>query len=131
MMTDTFKITPAGKNVPPEVFESIKTRYKRNYPFLELLEQTNNRILQGIDNTKDIAVIWPDFAPEAKTIKFFFAGLSNETIAINHPYAKDKAGKPIKVYLRKTLELTYTIGGDPDFRSDAMLMGKGKRWVMR
>ena len=131
LMTDTFKITPAGTNVPKEVFDRIKTRYQRKYPFLELLERTNSRMLQGTDNTKDIAIVWPDFDPEANNIKFFIAGLSNETIAINHPVAKDKSGKPAKVYLRKTLELSYAIGGDPQFRSDAILIGKGKRWVMR
>lgn len=131
LMTDSFKITPAGKNVPREVFDQIKTRYQRKYPFLELLERTSSQVLQGTDNTKDIVIIWPDFDLEAKNIKFFITGLSNETIAIDHPVAKDKSGNPAKVYLRKTLELSYAIGGDPQFRSDAILIGKGKRWVMR
>ncbi len=131
LMTDSFKITPAGKNVPKEVFDRIKARYQRKYPFLELLERTSSQVLQGIDNTKDIVIIWPDFDLEANNIKFFITGLSNETIAINHPVAKDKSGSPAKVYLRKTLELSYAIGGDPQFRSDVILIGKGKRWVMR
>jgi len=44
--------------------------------------------------------------------KSLIAGLSNETVVIDHPTAKDETGKPAKVYLRKTLELSYKLGGD-------------------
>jgi len=131
LMTDTFQITPAGKAVTPAVFEQIRKRHKSRYPFLELLAKAGNRILQGEDNTKDIAVIWSDFDAKAKNIKVFIAGLSNETVAIDHPVAKDKFGKPLKVFLRKTLELSYTFKGDPALRSGASLTYKGKRWIMR
>lgn len=131
LMTDTFKITPAGKAVTPAVFERIKKRHKSRYPFLEILTKAGNRILQGEDNTKDIAVIWPDFDAQAKNIKVFIAGLSNETVAINHPVEKDETGLPKKVYLRKTLELSYAFKGDPALRADARLDYTGKRWIMR
>ncbi len=130
LMTDTLQITPAGKGMP-EVFEQIKKRHQKKYPFLESLENAGSKILQGEDNTKDIAVIWPDFDPNAKEIKIFIAGLSNETVAVDHPTAKDEAGKPAKIYLRKTLELSYKIGGDAIFRSKAKPVYQGKRWVMR
>lgn len=131
LMTDTFRITQAGKDVSPVVFEQIKKRHKSRYPFLELLSRSGSRILQGEDNTKDIAVIWPDFDVKAKNIKLFIAGLSNETVAINHPVAKDDFGNPRKVFLRKTLELNYAFKGDPAIRSGARLTYKGKRWIMR
>ena len=131
LMTDTFQITPAGKAVTPAVFEQIRKRHKSRYPFLELLAKAGNKILQGEDNTKDIAVIWPDFDAQAKNIKVFIAGLSNETVAIDHPVAKDEAGKPLKVFLRKTLELSYAFKDDPALRSGASLTYKGKRWIMR
>ena len=113
------------------VFKHIKKRHQSKYPFLESLEKAGNRILQGRDNTKDIAIIWPDFDAKAKNIKLFISGLSNETVAIDHPRAKDQSGKPVKVFLRKTLELSYAMRGDAAFRSQAMLMYKSKRWVMR
>lgn len=131
LMTDTFQVTQAGKAVSPVVFEQIKKRHKSRYPFLELLSKSGNRILQGEDNTKDIVVIWPDFDNKARNIKVFIAGLSNETVAINHPVAKDGFGKPLKVFLRKTLELNYDFKGDPALRSGAGLTYKGKRWIMR
>ena len=131
LMTDTFQIIPAGKHVQATVFEQIKRRHQNRYPFLELLERADTKILQGEDNTKDIVIIWPDFDAKAKGIKLFIAGLSNETAAIDHPTAKDQAGGPIKVFLRKTLELDYKLGGDATFRSDAKLILQSKRWIMR
>lgn len=132
LMTDTFQIIPAGMGVPALVFEQIKRRHQEQYPFLEQLEETSNRILQGEDNTKDIAVIWQDFDAKASGIKIFISGLSNETIAIDHPVAKDKeTGRPIKVYLRKTLELNYALKSDAVMRSEAGIDFKDKCWIMR
>jgi len=132
LMTDTFQIAPAGKGVPTLVFEQIKKRHQNQYPFLEPLDKTSNKLLQGEDNTKDIAIMWQDFDAKARSIKIFIAGLSNETAAIDHPVAKDKqTGKPIKVFLRKTLELHYALKSDAAMRSDASLDYKDKRWIMR
>lgn len=131
LVTDTFEITPAGKDTPPEVFEQIKKLHHRKFPFLEPLENSGTKILQGEDNTRDIAIIWRDFDAKAKDIKVFIAGLSNETVAVDSPTEKDESGKPVKIYLRKTLELSYKIGGDPAFRSKAKLVYQDKRWVMR
>jgi len=131
LMTDTFQIIPAGKGTPIVVFEQIKRRHQHGYPFLESLEKVDNKILQGQDNTRDIAIVWPDFDARAKNITLFIAGLSNETIVIDHPVAKDKSGKPVRVFLRKTLELNYTLPGDATLRSDVDLSYKGKRWIMR
>jgi len=131
LMTDTFQVKPAAKGVTTAVFERIKRRHRGRYPFLEPLAKAGNRILQGEDNAKDIAIIWPDFDAKAKEIKLFIAGLSNETVAIDHPVAKDKTGAPIKVFLRKTLELSYALSGDTALRSDVKLTYKDKCWVMR
>ncbi len=131
LMTDTFQITPEGKAVTPAVFRQIKNRHKSRYPFLEPLVKAGDKILQGEDNTKDIAVVWPDFDSKAKNVKLFIAGLSNETVAINHPVVKDQDDKPVKVFLRKTLELSYAFKGDPALRSGAVLTYTGKRWIMR
>ena len=131
LMTDTFQIIPAGKEVSATVFEQIKRRHQSKYPFLEHIEGVDNKILQGKDNAKDIVIIWPDFDAKAKGLNLFITGLSNETVVIDHPTAKDEAGEPVKVYLRKTLELSYKLRGDPAFRSDAELIYEGKRWVMR
>ncbi len=95
------------------------------------MENASNKILQGKDNTVDIAICFPDFDPNAKTVDIFITGLSNETAVVENPAVKDKDGNPEKVYLRKTLQLTYSIAGDPKFRPDQKLKFESKNWVMR
>jgi len=131
LMTDTFQIVPAGRSVPPVVFERIRKRHEKRYPFLEPLERAGNKILQGEDNTKDVAVIWSDFDTQAKSIGLFITGLSNETAGVDHPVATDGTGNPVRVFLRKTLGLSYDLRGDPALRSSVSLAYRGKRWVMR
>lgn len=133
LMTDTFQIIPAGRSVPTAVFEQISKRHKSRYPFLEPLDKTGNKILQGEDNTKDIAIIWPDFDLKASNIGLFITGLSNETAVVKHPVIKDETGQPVIVFLRKTLEINYALRGvgDPVLRSNVNMDYKGKRWVMR
>ncbi|MBN2590623.1 MAG: hypothetical protein JXA96_12235 [Sedimentisphaerales bacterium] len=133
LVTDTFQIISAGQGVGSIVFDKIKERHKNKYPFLELLSEVDNKILQGEDNTKDIVVIWPDFDSEAKNINLFITGLSNETAEIECPVqaAKSQDGEQKKIYLRKTLQLKYNISGNPASSGGAALEYKGKFWVMR
>jgi hypothetical protein len=132
LLTDTFQVVPAGRGVPPAVFEAIKQRHQGHYPFLESLQAVGNRVLEGEDNAKDIAIIWQDFDTQALGFKVFISGLSNETAVIPHPVAVDAAsGRPVPVYLRKTLELTYALRGDPGLRSSVEVVPKDYGWVMR
>jgi len=131
LLTDTFQAISAYKDTRNIVFEKIKLRHKKKYPLLESLEFADNKILQGEDNTKDLVIIWPDFDAKAKEIRLFLAGLSNETAVVEHPTEKDPNGAPKKLYLRKTLELQYSIGGDEKLRSNSTLVYKNRRWVMR
>ena len=131
LVTDTLQVVPAIKGTSAVLFDKIKTRHQSKYPFLQLMENAGDKILQGQDNTVDIVVCWPDFDPNAKNVGIFITGLSNETVAVDHPTDKDKDGNPVKVYLRKTLELNYSIAGDPKFRPDQKLKFESKTWVMR
>lgn len=131
LVTDTFQVIPAYRDTRNLVFDKIKSRYKKKYPFLESLETAEPRILQGEDNTKDLVIIWPDFDASARNISLYIAGLSNETVVIDHPTQKDPNGNPEKIYLRKTLQLDYSISGDPAMRSNTSLVYKSMDWVMR
>ena len=131
LMTDTFQILPAGTGVPPMVFDRIKQRHAAAYPFLEPLEGVENRLLQGEDNAKDIAVIWRDFDPQATGFTVFITGLSNETAAVKHPVARDDLGLPVFVFLRKTLAVDYKLRGDSALRSSVEVAYEDQNWVMR
>lgn len=131
LMTDTYQIVPSGRHVPGGVFEYIRNRYSTTYPFIENLSPSGTKVLQGENNTRDFVILWPDFDPQAKEVKFFISGLSNETAAVSHPSQKDELGNPKKVFLRKTLQLDYKISGDPEFRALPKLSFLERSWVMR
>lgn len=131
LVTDTFQILPAGLGEQKGLFELVKAKYQGSYPFLESLDFSDNLIRRGADNTRDFVIFWPDFDSAAKTVQFYLAGLSNETAAINHPIKVDAQGNPVRVYLQKTLQLTYSIGADPQLRQNASLRYEGQDWVMR
>jgi hypothetical protein len=131
LTTDTLKTIPASLHARGAVFEKIRLRHQGKYPFLEALEFTDCKILQGQDNTKDLAVIFPDFDPNAKSVKIFIGGLSNETAVVTNPSVTDANGAPKTVVLAKTLELDYAIPGDKSLRDQQALQFTGKSWVMR
>lgn len=131
LVTDTFQILPAGLGEQNDLFALVKGKHQGLYPFLESLDFFDHRIRRGSDNTRDFVIFWPDFDARAKTIQFYLAGLSNETAAINHPIQVDGQGNPVRVYLQKSLQLTYSIGADPQLRRDASLQYEGQDWVMR
>ena len=131
LVTDTLQVVPAIKGTSSVLFDKIKTRHQGKYPFLQLIETAGVKMLQGEDNALDIAVIFPDFDPNARTVNIFISGLSNEIVAVDSPSEKDQDGNPAKILLRKTLQLTYSIAGDPKVRADQNLKLEDKRWVMR
>jgi len=125
LMTDTFQIVPEGRDATEEVYNRIKKRHHSRYPFLETLDEAGNRILQGQNNARDVVLVWPDFDSKASDIKIFISGLSSEIAVVAHPLSAEK------LYLRKTLELSYQLRGDPALRSSLHADYKHKRWVMR
>ncbi len=131
LVTDTFDVVEAGDPAGGLVFRRIKLRHQGRYPFLEHIERVGQRILSGKDNTVDVAVIWPDFDTKAKNVRLYIEGLSNETAMVLHPSKKDENGNPIEVYLQKTLELQYSIAGDPRFRDMQIMSFRDDNWVMR
>ena len=118
LLTDTFQLVPAGKGVAADVLQGIKVRHAANYPLLEELPATGTAVLQGRDHARDFAVIWPDFDPKAKAVALFIAGLSNETAVIDHPTDRDQNGRPVEVFLKKTLELDFAVQGESYLRTD-------------
>lgn len=127
LMTDTFRIIPADKGVPKVVFETIRLQTQGRYPFLESLDFVDHRVFKGPDNTRDFAIIWPDFDPAAKEISLFIGGLSNETAILST--ASSEQTEP--TVLQKTLRLKYAIGGDEKLRQNAVLQEIASDWVMR
>ncbi len=131
LVTDTFEVLEANVDINTIVFNRIFKLHEGRYPFLQPIELADSVLLQGEDNAVDLAIIWPDFDPDAKNITLFVQGLSNQTAVIEHPTDTDENGDPVKIYLSKTLGLEYAIPGDPMFRSDARLEYMDTIWVFR
>jgi len=131
LITDTFQVIPADKQVPVSVFNSVKQKHQGSYPFLESLDFKDHRVSRGEDNTRDFAIIWPDFDPKARQISLFAGGLSNETAVVEHPELKDEDGHPKKIFLQKTLQLKYAIAGDEKLRNTVTMKEIRQTWVMR
>ncbi|MHC4551444.1 MAG: hypothetical protein ACYSUT_01565 [Planctomycetota bacterium] len=131
LITDTFEVIDAGKKVKKSVFDTIKLKHQGRYPFLESLDFADRRIFRGEDNTRDFAIIWPDFDPKARQVSLFISGLSNETAVVEHPTDTEEDGNPKKIFLRKTLQLQYAIAGDENLRANSSLKEIESTWVMR
>lgn len=131
LVTDTFQVLEANVDINSIVFNRIFRLHEGRYPFLHPIEQADSVLLQGEDNSVDLAIIWPDFDPMAKQITLFVQGLSNQTTVIEHPTKTDVKGDPVEIYLSKTLGLQYAVPGDPLFRSDARLEYLDTVWVFR
>ncbi len=131
LITDTFQVVDADKRVPISVFNAVKRKHQGSYPFLESLDFKDHRVSRGEDNTRDFAIIWPDFDPKARQISLFVGGLSNETAIVEHPKLKDKDGGPKKIFMQKTLQLKYAVAGDEKLRSTVTMKKPKQTWVMR
>ena len=131
LTTDTFQEIPADKQVSVVVFNTVKDKHKGTYPFLESLDFKDHRVSRGEDNTRDFAIIWPDFDPKAKRVNLFVGGLSNETAVVEHPEKKDEDGNSEKIFLQKTLQLKYAVAGDEKLRATATMKEIEQSWVMR
>jgi hypothetical protein len=129
LMTDTWQLTQAGRGVRQEVYDRIRQMYQQKYPFLVSLDRAMGKLQPGEDHTRDVLVVWQDFDSDARAVKFFFAGLSNATEAVQKPGEAGAATE--EVVLRRTLELDYKILGDPKLRKADSLIYTGKKWVMR
>ncbi|OQY07303.1 MAG: hypothetical protein B6I25_02105 [Planctomycetales bacterium 4572_13] len=131
LITDTFQVVDADKQVPIAVFNAVKRKHQGSYPFLESLDFKDHRVGRGTDNTRDFAIIWLDFDPKARQICLFVGGLSNETAVVEDPELKDEDGNPQKIFLQKTLQLKYAVAGDPKLRNAVTMKEIKQTWVMR
>lgn len=132
LMTDTFKIVPAGRGVRRPVFHAIRDIYENAIPLLEQEAQVTGPILLGIDNARDSVAIFEDFDPNATQAKIFISGLSNETVKVELPTPINSDEKMIKdVLLRKALMLEYQVPGDRYTLENRVMLYRGRKWIMR
>jgi len=139
LYTDTGKVIRSGKKTPGSVFDKIRKLY--NDPLMKRPTSMTGKLLQGQDNAKSSAAIWPDFDPNAGQVSIFVGGLSGETASIPLPSpitvvqadwrGREKTVTKDHLLLVKTLELQYNIPGEKSARRFLTPRLIKKRWVMR
>lgn len=129
LLSNNLKLMSGNRGILKPIFEAVRNLYASTIPLLEPYSMVAGKLLQGQDNARDSLAIFPEFDPNATTVKIFFTGLSNEIVAINHPVDIDKTtNQPKKILLRKTLVLEYQVSGTPGQRA---MLYRNRYWVMR
>ncbi len=132
VLTDTLMLTRSEKHVSNLVFEKMRQSYADTIPLLESQQQIRGTIMQGGDNERDGIAIFEDFDPNARSIRLFVSGLSNEVAIVDHPIKTDpETGRPKEILLRKTLMLEYQVLGDALNPEGRVALYKHRDWVMR
>ena len=121
--TDEGDIMPAGRGVPPGVFEATKARLQNK--LLESPVQVVGKLLRGPDNAKDSLAIWPATEHDIDAMSIFIAGLSGETTVVNNPVTDDP------VLMTKTLMVDVALPGNPPNPEVQAVLPQGHHWVMR
>jgi hypothetical protein len=135
LVTDTLRVIHGGDNVSPTVFDAIRQRHQKQYPFLVEPLKASGPLLQGTDNARSSVVIFREFDPDAAQFTVFVAGLSGEVSRVANPAFNAKepesAQNPQFFTLRKSLAIRYDMPGDLASRKSADPIRAGREWVMR
>ncbi len=121
--SDRGDIVTAGKNVPVDVFQTIKK--ETGNTLLESPALVVGKLLQGEDFAKESVAIWPALDHHVAHISIFVAGLSGETATVKDPVTGQK------VMLVKTLMLNYDTPGQTSSPQFKPVVPAGQQWVMR
>jgi len=135
LVTDTMKVVEGGGGIHPNVYEAIKKRHQRQYPFFVLPTQAYGLLRQGRENRRTSAVAFRDFDPQASSFVAYVAGLSGEMVRVANPAFDPDQPESDKnrrsFVLRKTLAVSYELPGDPESRNLALPIRVKREWIMR
>lgn len=110
LYTDQGEILKAGQGVSSVVTDEI-VEYIGD-PLLEPQYAIIGDLKQGRGNAKSGLSVWPARQMEVNELALFVAGMSSETLEVEHPLTK------APVVLKKTLKREYLIPGAANTRGD-------------
>jgi hypothetical protein len=135
LVTNTLEVVEGGRKISPSVYDAISARHKKLYPFFRPPTQVMGKLLEGVDNARTSAAVFRDFDPEASSFRLYIAGLSGEIETVLNPGFDPDQPESVEnqrsFILRKTLEITYDLPGDPQTRNFAVPQREATAWVMR
>ena len=135
LVTSSLEVVTGGENVSPSVYDAIRARHKKQYPFFRDPTRVSGKLLQGPDNARTSAAVFHNFDPGANALTVFVAGLSGEIAKVANPvYDSENPETPLNrpfFALRKTLAIQYDVPGDLRTRRMAAAVRRSQSWVMR
>ena len=135
IVTDTLQVVEGGANVHPLVYDAIKARHFREFPFFAPPTKVTGPLLQGVENARASAAVFRTFDENAASFTFFISGLSGETERVRNPAFDVKRGEseenPRAFFFRRTLAVVYDLPGDPQTRASATPVRRSRTWEMR
>lgn len=135
LVTDHLEVIDAGAEVHPKVYDAIKARHIKEYPFFASPTQVTGPLLQGKPNSRTSAAVFKAFSPNANRFTLFTAGLSGDLKREANPAFNtsqpESETNPRYFLFRRTLAVTYQLPGDPQTRSQAAPIRVNREWVMR
>ncbi len=135
IVTDTLQVVEGGANVSPTVYDAIKARHYREFPFFAPPAKVTGLLLQGEENARSSAAVFRTFDEAASSFTLYVSGLSGESARAQNPSYDAKRGEsednPRAFFQRRTLAVVYDLPGDPHTRSLATPMRRSREWVMR
>ncbi len=135
LVTDTLNVVTAGDYVNPDVYDVIKARHKKEFPFFVPPTKITGLLLQGADNARTSVAVFRTFDPKADAFTIYASGLSGEiTRMVNpafEPGEDESEDNPRFFILRRTLAIHYALPGEPDTRHLVTPVRKNREWILR
>ena len=135
LVTDRLDVVEGDYAVSPSVYDAIKARHKKVYPFFVDPMDMYGTIRQGEDNARTSAVAFGQLDPEVNGFTIFVAGLSGEIVKVRNltfQQADPETGTNVRFFtLRKTMAIGYDIPGDRRTQPEARPVRSKMEWVMR
>ncbi len=123
LYTDQGEILKSGDEVPSAITSELLALMGN--VLLENQFQVIGDIKVGEENAKEGLVVWAAGDTDITELRLFIGGISGETARVQNPVTGES------VVLRKTLQRTYLIPGDPLARGTDPIDLTAQEWIMR
>lgn len=135
IVTDTLQVVEGGTDISPTVYDAVKARHYREFPFFAPPPKVTGLLLQGEENSRSSAAVFRTFDDAASSFTLYVGGLSGENTRERNPAFDVKRAEsednPRAFYLRRTLAVVYDLPGDGQTRAAATPIRRSREWVMR
>lgn len=135
IVTDELTVIEGGADISPTVYDAIKARHRKAYPFFIYPSQVFGPLLRGEDHARTSAVAFRRPDPNVNHFTLLIGGLSGEIVKRrNRAFDQSKEASPDNprhFFLRKTLAVSYDIPGDEVTRLSATPARVKQEWVTR